>query len=159
MDITDALNSAQIAYHLDTRSQHRAPDTSTKGLNVEYVSADSSTETLEKVIALEPCPLLLVTASGRVLVLRSGTTGTIAVEGVDSANEAQTDILKLIGQAAWETLKGQLKDFYQPPSSGKKKPKAEGEPVAIPDEPEMETVEATPDSPDESSVDNSEPSE
>jgi hypothetical protein len=128
-------------------------------MTVEYFSADSSTEALEQVLAVDPCPLLLVTTSGRVLVLRSGTTGTIAVEGLDAANEAQTDVLKAIGQAVWESYKGPLRDFYQPPTSGKKKPKAEDAPEAIPDEPEMDTPQETSDTSADSSVDITDPTE
>jgi hypothetical protein len=52
-------------------------------------------------------------------------------------------------------LRASLRDFYDPPLTGRKKPKPETivEPVLADDS------EPTPDSPDESSVDNSEPNE
>ena len=155
MDITDALSSAKIAYSLDSRAKHRAPDTERKGLSVEYHSAADSSATVEKVVALDPCPLLLVTTSGRVIVLGSGMAGVIAVEGVDSANETQADILQRIGQAAWETLKVPFKDFYEAPKSGRKKPKPEEVSEPISDESSEETSET----PAETQVDISEPSE
>jgi hypothetical protein len=152
MNITDALDSARIAYHLDTRAKYRISDTDKAGLTVEYVRGESSSETLEKAVALDPCPLLLVTASGRVIVLSSGTTGTIAIEGVDSANDSQTEILASIGKAVYESFKGQLKDFYSAPSSGRKKPKPEPPIESVDEEP----VAADP-SPEE--IDSSEPTE
>jgi len=155
MDITDALDSGQIAYHLDSRAKYRVSVSDSPALTVQYVSGETSSDTLTMAVALEPCPLLLVTISGRVIVLALGKTGTIAVEGIDSANEAQADVLKLIGKAAWETLRASLGDYYEPPLTGRKRPKPEpiAETVIVDDS------EPTADTPDESHVDNSEPTE
>jgi hypothetical protein len=153
MDIKDALDSAQIAYHLDTRAKYRV-SSGQLALIVKYVSGDSSSATVEEAVSLDPCPLVLVTASGRVLVLGSGLAGTIAVEGVDSANKTQTDILKQIGKAAWETLKVPFLEFYEAPTTGRKRPKAE--PVV---DPAIDEVAEEPVQDSSADVDITEPSE
>jgi hypothetical protein len=108
-------------------------------------------------VALDPCPLLLVTISGRVIVLALGKTGLIAVEGIDSPNETQADILRRIGEEAWNTLRASLSDFYEPPLTGRKRPKPQ--PIVEPDlvDDSEPVAQLAADSPDESSVDDAQP--
>jgi hypothetical protein len=106
---------------------------------------------------------MLITATGRVLVLRSGNTGTVALEAVGTPTDPQTAVLAQIGKASWEICKVPFKDFFTPPSSSRKKPKPETivdvvvdlEPVEVEIAPEEEIVA----DPVLEEVDDSEPTE
>jgi hypothetical protein len=152
MDISEALTLASIPHTVDSRARYREIPETGPALLSQYVIGDESSDALSKVLELEECPLLFVSATGRVLVLRSGLTGAVALEAVDTPTEPQTEILSSIGKALYEIAKVPFKDFYSAPSSGRKKPKPEP-PIESFDE---EPVDADP-TPEE--IDTSEPTE
>jgi hypothetical protein len=123
MDISEVLNLASIAHTVDSRSRHRSVSSTTTSLAAHYVIGDETGDALSKALALDECPLLFVSATGRVLVLRSGISGSVALEAVDTPTDAQTAVLALIGKAVWETAKVNAPEFYERPVSSRKKPK------------------------------------
>jgi hypothetical protein len=125
MDISDALALAAIAHTVDSRAKYRPIPETGPALNSVYVIGDETADALSKALALEECPLLFVAATGRVLVLRSGLTGAVALEAVDTPTDPQTEMLSAIGKALYEIAKVPFKDFYSAPLSGRKKPKPE----------------------------------
>jgi hypothetical protein len=154
MEIAEALSLASIAHTVDSRSSHRSSDTSRTSLVSEFVVADETADALTKALNLPECPLLAVTATGRVIVLRQGKAGTVAIEGVDEPNDIQLEVLVAIGKASYEASKVSFPEFYKPPTSGARKKVA---PVSLEEEPTSE--DAPSDTPAETQVDNSEPGE
>jgi hypothetical protein len=137
MDISEALTLDAIPHTIDSRSKHRSASPSGSSILPVYVIGDGTIDALSKALALEECPLLFVTATGRVLVLRSGITGTVALEAVDTPTDLQTAVLALIGKSVWDRAKINASDFYERPVSSRKKPKPDAE-VVIPDEVEAD---------------------
>jgi len=125
MDISEALALASIPYTLDSRSKNRSANSPTSSLVAHYVAGDGSAGALSMALSLEECPLLFVSATGRVIVLRSGIAGGVAIEGADTLTELQAAVLASIGKAVWETAKVSAPEFYERPVSTRKKPKTE----------------------------------
>jgi hypothetical protein len=159
MDISEALASAAIPHTVDSRSKHREiPETGSALVSV-YVIGDETGNALSKALALDECPLLFVTATGRVLVLRSGNTGTVALEAVGAPTDPQTAVLTEIGKASWEICKVPFKDFEYRPVSSRKKVKPDPVPDVEPVEVEIAAEEEIAADPVPDEVDSSEPTE
>jgi hypothetical protein len=151
LDISEALTLDAIPHTIDSRSKYRTASPSGNSILPVYVIGDDMSDALSKALALEECPLLFVSATGRVLVLRSGITGAVALEAVDTPTDLQTAVLALIGKSVWDRAKISASEFYERPASSRKKPKPEVT-AEIPDE-------ITTSDPSLEEVDTSEPTE
>lgn len=125
MDISEALTLAAISHTVDSRSKNRSVNSTSTALVAHYVTGSDSADALSVALSLEECPLLFVSATGRVIVLRSGIAGSVAIEGVDTPTELQTAVLASIGKAVWDAAKVNAPEFYERPVTSRKKPKAE----------------------------------
>ena len=143
MDIRDALTYASISYTVDSRAKYRkVPETGSALVSV-FVIGDETDTALSKALALDECPLLFLAATNRVLVLRSGNSGSIAIEAVDTPTISQELVLAEIGKASYEICRVPfgLYETFRVSSRKKVKP----DPVAIIEpEAEPDLVDASP---------------
>ena len=128
MNISDALTLASIPHTVDSRAKYRQIPKTGPALNSVYVIGDETATALSKALALEECPLLYVSATGHVLVLRLGDSGSVAIEAVDTPTDPQTAVLAEVGKASYEFARVAFRDFYEVPSGSRKKVKPD--PVA-----------------------------
>lgn len=134
MNISDALTLASIPHTVDSRAKYRQIPETGPALVAVYVIGDETGDALSKALAVEECPLLFVSAIGRVLVLRSGDSGSVALEAVDTPTDLQTAVLTEIGKASYEICKVAFKDFPAPQVSSRKKLKPDPVPIIEPED-------------------------
>jgi hypothetical protein len=151
MNILDALSLASIPHTVDSRAMYRQIPQTGPALNSVYVIGDETATALSKALSLEECPLLFVSATGHVLVLRLGNSGLVAIEAVDTPTDPQTAVLSEIGKASYDFDRVPFKDFHEVPSGSRKKVKPDPVPVVEPEDLVSEPV--------ADEVDSSEPTE
>lgn len=96
MSIARELSSAGLFVIEDSQAKHKTSD-APDSIRVSYHDIEDMLETVETVASTYPCPIVLILASGQVVVLAKEGKGGIALQGKEGQlTDAQAEAMSIV---------------------------------------------------------------